>query len=211
MKLHQGISLVAVVLFTQALPGQQTFAPGATSGSLWSAGGPLADLARDPRANQLGDIVTILVSENVSASATGTTNSARKSSTTNSITSLLGPTKATGPLAQLAGVAGNTQLQGQGTTSRQATFTTTLSARVAKVLPNGFLAVEGVKEVTVNSEKQLVTVTGVVRPIDINPDNTVQSFRLSQLEVRINGKGVVADSVRRPNILYRLLLGVLPF
>jgi flagellar L-ring protein precursor FlgH len=50
-----------------------------------------------------------------------------------------------------------------------------------------------------------------VRPTDVSPANTVRSDRLAQLEVRINGKGVVGDAVRRPFFLYRLLLGLLPF
>jgi flagellar L-ring protein precursor FlgH len=54
-------------------------------------------------------------------------------------------------------------------------------------------------------------VRGVIRPIDLDTTNTVQSSRLAQMEIQVNGKGVVEDSVHRPNILYRLLLGILPF
>jgi flagellar L-ring protein precursor FlgH len=50
-----------------------------------------------------------------------------------------------------------------------------------------------------------------VRPTDLLSDNTVRSDRLAQLEVRVNGKGVVGDAIRRPNFLYRILLGLLPF
>jgi flagellar L-ring protein precursor FlgH len=63
----------------------------------------------------------------------------------------------------------------------------------------------------VNSERQTITVRGVVRPADIGPDNVVRSDRLGQLEVRVNGKGVVGDAIKRPFFLYRLLLGLLPF
>jgi flagellar L-ring protein precursor FlgH len=103
------------------------------------------------------------------------------------------------------------QLDGQGATSRTSTVSTTLSARVIKVLTNGNLIVEGSKAVAINSENQTVSVRGIVRPIDIAPDNSIPSTRVSDLEVRINGKGVVNDAIHRPNILYRLLLGVLPF
>ena len=155
--------------------------------------------------------MTILVAERASASATGNTKTARKSSTKAGVTSILGPTKLAGPLASLAGATGDTQLQGQGTTSRDSSFTATLSARVMHVLPNGYMSVEGVKELVVNAETQLVTVRGLVRPADLTPGNLIRSDRLANLEVRINGKGVVNDSVRRPNILYRILLGILPF
>jgi len=187
-------------------------APSANSpGSLWNPGARFGDLARDLRAAQLDDLVTVVVSEQSTASASGVTNTSRKSSTANSITSLLGVKSATGSLANLATTSGNTQLQGQGTTSRASALTTTLSVRVTHVLANGNLVVEGTKDVLVNSEHQVVTVRGVVRPDDISTANQIAASQLAQLEVRINGKGVVGDAIRRPFFLYRLLLGLLPF
>jgi len=82
---------------------------------------------------------------------------------------------------------------------------------VTHVLPNGGLVVEASKEIQINSEHQTITVRGVVRPADIDPTNSVQSTRLGQLEVHVNGKGVVGDAIKRPFILYRILLGLLPF
>ena len=79
------------------------------------------------------------------------------------------------------------------------------------VLPNGYLVVEGAKTILVNSETQVITLRGVVRPNDLTTVNTVQSGSVGQMELKINGKGVVNDVVHRPNVLYRLLLGVLPF
>jgi flagellar L-ring protein precursor FlgH len=110
-------------------------------------------------------------------------------------------------------VKSNTQtsLQGQGSTSRGTTLTTTLSARVTDVLPNGYLVVEGVKRVQVNSENQIITIRGVVRPFDLDLTNSVASDRIAQMEVQVNGKGVVGDSIHRPFFLYRILLGLLPF
>jgi len=186
-------------------------APAATPGSIWQASSRLADAARDVRASQVDDVLTIVVAEQASAVATGVTKTSRASSTKNSISSLAGVTKATGALANLAGTSGDTELSGQGTTSRTTTLTTTLTARVTHVLPNGGLVVEASKEIQVNSEHQVITVRGVVRPADIDTTNSVQSTRLAQLEVHINGKGVVGDAIRRPFILYRLLLGLLPF
>ncbi len=180
-------------------------------GSIWQPGAPLGGLARDPKAELVDDLVTIVVAESASAVSTGTTKTSRQSSSGYSITSLLKPTKATGPLANLLNTSGNQALNGQGTTSRDITLTTTLSGRVVEVLPNGYLVVEGSKSVVINSETHLVTVRGVVRPADITPANEVPSDRLAQMEVRINGKGVVNDAIKRPFILYRLLMGLLPF
>ena len=79
------------------------------------------------------------------------------------------------------------------------------------VLPNGYLVLEGTKDVMVNSERQIVTVRGVVRPVDLSPGNVIHSDQIAQLEIKVNGKGVVGDAIRRPFILYRILLGLLPF
>jgi flagellar L-ring protein precursor FlgH len=185
--------------------------PAPTPGSIWIAGSRLADAARDVRASQVDDIITIVVAESASAVTSGTTKTSRVSSTKNAVTALGGITKATGPLANLANISGDTELSGQGSTSRTTTLNTTLTARVTHVLPNGGLVVEASKDMQINSERQTITVRGVVRPADIDPTNSVLSSRLAQLEVRVNGKGVVGDAIRRPNILYRILLGLLPF
>jgi flagellar L-ring protein precursor FlgH len=79
------------------------------------------------------------------------------------------------------------------------------------VLPNGYLVIEGTKNVKVSSENQVVTVRGIIRPVDLDTTNTITSERIAQMEVQVNGKGVIGDSIRRPNFLYRLILGILPF
>ena len=182
-----------------------------TPGSVWLPGSRLADAARDVRASQVDDLLTIVVAEQASAVTSGTTKTQRTSTTKNSITALAGVTNAAGALANLANVAGDQQLAGQGTTSRVTTLSTTLTARVTHVLPGVALVVEASKDVQINSERQTITVRGVVRSADIDATNSVQSNRLGQLEVHVNGKGVVGDAIRRPFILYRLLLGLLPF
>jgi flagellar L-ring protein FlgH len=188
-------------------PAQQQAAPGA----IWSPGARLADGAVDPRASRVDDVLTVLVVEQASALATGTTKTSRASSAKNSVAALAGLTKAAGPLANLANMSGATDLQGQGTTSRGTTMNTTMTARITRVLGNGAMLVEGSKDVQVNSERQVVTVRGIARPADVGPGNVVRSDRLAQLEIQVNGKGVVGDVVRRPFILYRVLMGLLPF
>jgi flagellar L-ring protein FlgH len=186
-------------------------APSATPGGIWAPGSRIADAARDLKASQVDDMITVVVVENASAVSSGTTKTSRVSSTKNSISALAGLTKAAGPWANLAGVNGDTELNGQGTTSRNVVISTTLTARVSAVMPNGAMLVEATKDVEINSERQTIVVRGIVRPADVASDNTVLSNRLGQLEVRLNGKGVVGDAIKRPFFLYRLLLGLLPF
>ena len=180
-------------------------------GSLFRADGLLADMGRDLRASRRGDLVTIFVSDNANAVSTGVSNTARKSSVAASVTSLAGPKSATGALANLATTANNQQLQAQGTTSRQTTLTTNVTAEVVAVTPNGNLIVEAHKWILINSEHQEVILRGILRPVDLALDNSVSSDRIYHLEVLVNGKGVVNDAIKRPFILYRILLGLLPF
>lgn len=191
--------------------GRQGNAGNASAGSLWAPTSRLTDLASDLRASQVDDIITIIVSEQASAVAQGTTKTQRQSTLNSTITSAAGPTRAGGPLTNLAGLNTQSALNGQGATTRTTTLNTTLAARVTQVLPNGYLVVEANKVVDVNSEHQTVTVRGVVRPNDLTTANTISSNQIGQMELKINGKGVVGDAVRRPFILWRVLMGILPF
>lgn len=210
-KKKSGPKSSALDQFVREAEARSADASGASPGSIWGPGSRLADAARDVRASQMDDLVTIVVAEQASAVSAGATKTQRQSSTQNSITGLVGVPKATSALANLANVAGNTQLNGQGTTSRTTSLSTTLTARVIRVLPNGGLVVEATHEIQVNSEHQTIVVRGVVRPADIDATNSVQSTRVGELEVHVDGKGVVGDAIKRPFILYRLLLGLLPF
>lgn len=182
-----------------------------SAGSLWSSASRLTDIGSDVRAAQVDDLVTVIVQEQASAVATGATKTARASTAKSQVTSLAGPKAPGGAMQNLLNMSSAQALDGSGTTSRGATLTATLSARVTHVLPNGYLVLEGTKDVQVNSEHQVVSVRGVIRPADLSPGNIIASNQIAQMEIKINGKGVVNDAVRRPFILYRLLLGLLPF
>src|SRR5579884_131502 len=113
--------------------------PTPSAGSIFVPQSRLSDLARDVRAGQLHDLVNIVVNDQASAVSSGVTNTSRKSSANASITALAGQLRATGPWANLANLSGSQQIQGQGTTSRDSTLTTSLSAEVRYVFPNGNL------------------------------------------------------------------------
>lgn len=204
MKLHLRIGallpLLAPLGFSQV---------SASPGSLYAVGGRLADSARDLRATDVGDIVTILVTDSTSALASGATTTSRKTSATSNINSVAGIV--TPQLSRLLNTAGDQQLAGTGSTTRAMTITTAISARVVQVNPNGSMLVEGAKNIGVNSEKQTITVRGTIRPVDLTLANTITSNQVANLSLQIDGKGVVGDAIRRPHFLYRLLLGLLPF
>jgi flagellar L-ring protein precursor FlgH len=183
----------------------------ASPGSLFRTGGLLANLYRDSRATQVGDVVTIIVADRASASSKGDVKSSRASSANYSVGALAGLTRTPGPWSDLAKASGQRDLQGQGSTTRENTTFTTLSARVTHVLPNGTMIIAGEKSVTTNSEVQSVHVRGLIRREDVTASNTIVSDRIAELEMSVNGRGVVADAIKRPFILYRILLGLLPF
>jgi flagellar L-ring protein precursor FlgH len=186
-------------------------APSAGKGSLWTPGAPMTDLAADLRARRVNDLVTIVVFDRASAVAKGTVKSSRSGNATGSVNSVFGTPPGGSRLPNMLSIGGQSSLDGQGETTRENVLSTTVSARVTHVLPNGLLVVEGRKAVRVNSEMQMVTIRGLVRTVDVTPVNTVASNQLAELEISVNGKGVVGDAVRRPNIIYRILLGILPF
>jgi flagellar L-ring protein FlgH len=191
---------------------QQQYVPGTdqlTTGSLWSPSAILGDFSSDYKAHNLNDTVTILVSVQTTAAQSGNVDSERNLTSSSSITGLLGRTpSAVNPL--LSGQSSSV-FKGQGSTASNTTFSTSLTAQVIAVLPNGNLAVQAERQIFMNNQHENVIVRGMIRPGDIGPNNTVPSSSLSNLEIEMKGKGIIADGVRPPNALTRAILWLLNF
>jgi flagellar L-ring protein precursor FlgH len=86
-----------------------------------------------------------------------------------------------------------------------------MTAQVIAILPSGNLVVEAQRKIFMNNQHEDVVVRGVVRPNDIGSNNTVPSASLSNLEIEMKGKGIISDSVRRPNPITRAVLWLLGF
>jgi len=187
-------------------------------GSLWSDS---VGLFADRRARGLNDLVTINIVESSSASKQAETDSSRQSSMDNSITSffgnsltydlnaLFGPGIA-GTLSPKLSASTKNDFTGKGTTTRQGTFTATISARIIEVMPNGNFLIESRKDITVNREKQVLLLRGLIRPDDIAKDNTVSSTKVSNAEMIYTGDGVLNDK-QHPGWLTRVVDWVWPF
>ena len=184
---------------------------GPSAGSLFLQNSYLADLARDARASQIGDLVTIAISEQASALTSGSLSQSRSSSSDSAVTNLLGVMAPLGGLPNLFNQDSASNLDGSGSTGRQMAVTAVVTAHVVEVMPNGNLIIEGTKEISVNAERQLVVIRGVVRQADLRTDNSVSSDRIAIMDLRVNGKGVVNEAIRRPNALYRIFRRLLPF
>jgi flagellar L-ring protein precursor FlgH len=179
-------------------------------GSLWTSHAYRSDLFRDPKARFVNDIVTIKVSESTQALASADAKNTRATAATAGMEKLFGLEKKISELPTMVSGKSDSSFEGKGSTSRATTLETTLTARVIDVLPNGYLVVEGMREIRVNNENQSVYLTGVVRPEDIRAGNVVLSSAVAQMSVRVQGRGVVSQPIK-PGWLYRILTGVLPF
>ena len=179
-------------------------------GSLYAGNSYYSELFRDPKARYVNDMVTIVVRETTQAVASADASNSRSTSVSAGFDNFFGAEKQIKELPNLVSGKGSSSFEGKGSTSRATTLETNLTARVVDVLPNGYLVVEGMREISVNNESQSVYLTGVVRPDDINPNNTVLSSFVAQMSVRVQGRGVVSQPLK-PGWLYRILMGVLPF
>jgi flagellar L-ring protein FlgH len=178
-------------------------------GSLWVGQGS-NNMFRDFKARQVNDVVTIVVSETTQANSAADASNNKDSAITSSAGNLFGLEKKVKELSTAVDAKGTNTYKGSGSTTRATSLTTTLTARVKNVLPNGYLLIEGVREIRLNNENQTMYLTGVIRPEDISAKNLIASGAVAQMEVRLQGKGVVSQPLK-PGWLYRILSGVLPF
>jgi len=194
------------------MPDLPMMDPPSTPGSLWQAGNGRAYMFEDLRASRVGDIVIVQIVEQHKGSKSASTDVDRKSTYDGS---LGGSFFGLNNLASLFvdGVELNAstknEFEGSGSTSREDTLTGTIAARVVEVLPNGDMRILGRREVTVNSEKQTMTLTGIIRRIDLDTSNTVLSSSIAEAIIEYSGLGVV-DDVQRPGWAIRMFDWIVP-
>ncbi|PIR00159.1 MAG: hypothetical protein COV66_08690 [Nitrospinae bacterium CG11_big_fil_rev_8_21_14_0_20_45_15] len=175
-------------------------------GSLWPGDTSKNFLFEDNKARKVGDIVTVTVNESATSSQSATTNTSRDSSTAVTTGSVFGLPSNLGIQDFLKMGTGfdpnigpsTTQLshQGAGTTTRNGSLTTTVSAVIVKVFPNGNMEIEGRRSVTVNNEEQYMVLRGTIRPADVGFDNTINSTYIANASITYSGYGDVADPQR---------------
>jgi len=179
-----------------------------SEGSLWGSA-RAANLCADVKARNVGDIVTINVVESATASENATTKTSRDSNLAASWTGVL--QKLSGDWVGGEVKAGfENNFDGKGETTRSSQLATYITAQVIQVLPNGYLAIHGHRQVRVNNENQVINVQGVIRTEDINASNIILSTYISDAKIELIGHGVVSDK-QRPGWLARVLDWVWPF
>ncbi|MBI4806198.1 MAG: flagellar basal body L-ring protein FlgH [Desulfovibrio sp.] len=217
-------------------PVMQAPSPSVNPGSLYSQAAQPNYLYEDNRARRIGDIVMVNVVEKSNAKNKSKTKSNGKNTmdmnvnnyfNQHSMTPIPGNSLLKGATGlDLAGAVGmqgyvgtgtpivntsrNNQFDSDGETSRESTVTYTIGCRVVNILPGGVMQVEGARQVRVNDDTQIMVVRGLLRPMDVGPDNTVSSTSLAEAQVDMFGTGVLADR-QKPGWLSRILDNMWPF
>lgn len=170
--------------------------------SLWQPGS--TTFFRDSRAWKVGDIIRIRVQIQDNATLNNTTQQNRSGSDSMGLTALFGKQNAVAHVlnhnanpANLLGSNTTRNHSGGGNISRKEVIRTDVAALVTRVLPNGNLVVQGHQEVKVNSELREIKVAGIIRPKDIDRDNSVNTNQIAEARISYGGRGIVSD-VQRP-------------
>jgi flagellar L-ring protein precursor FlgH len=201
-------------------------APAEFNGSLYAVRSSFNGFFIDTKARSVGDIVTVKISESSKATNSADTQTGRTSSLEAGIDTLFGtedwyrdqvldniPSKLPKPDPfGNPSVKGSmtSDFDGSGSTSRSGDLSAFITCRVTQVLSNGNLKIVGSREVLVNHETQMIILSGVIRPRDINDDNIILSTFVSDAKIAYSGSGIVNDR-QRPGWLANLLNSVWPF
>lgn len=178
-------------------------------------------LFADSRARRVGDIVVVKLVENTKAQNKVETTADKNSGANYQVNALFGrdragfiPLVGWGPTADMGVPALNSSsasdLTATGKTKRENYVTTSLAARVLRVLPGGMLQIEGAREIRVNDETEYMVVRGMIRSRDVDADNSVYSNQIADASIQYYGKGVLADK-QKPGWFVRLMDNVWPF
>jgi flagellar L-ring protein precursor FlgH len=170
---------------------------------------------KDERAHRVGDILTVMVTIDDSAQINNETQRSRNSTNSAGMGGILGASimGATGgaidPSAAVDFTSGIND-SGNGSVNRQESLETAVAAVVTQVLPNGNLVIEGRQEVRVNFEVRDLIVAGIVRPSDIQANNTVPSTKIAEARISYGGRGQITD-VQQPRYGQQVMDAILPF
>ncbi len=198
------VALSGCATFVPPSPDDPFFAPPVpqtpqkqqiSGGSLFSTSNDML-LYEDRKANQIGDIITIVLTEVTDATKKADTKTKKESDV-----SLPNPTIAgrnytfnSGQATFEMGIEQENEFKGQAESKQSNKLNGTISVTVQNVLPNGNLVVRGEKWITLNQGDEFIRVSGILRPQDVAADNTAMSSRLANARIQYSGRGAVADS-----------------
>jgi len=161
------------------------------------------DLFMDLRARAVGDILTIALVEKTNAQKEQSTSTAKKSKTDTGTPIIAGgPVTWNGKQILNNSITGDRAFDGKADSSQSNSLIGNITVSVAERLPNGNLLVRGEKLININQGEEYIRLQGIIRPVDIGPDNAVASTKVADAKISYSGKGYLADSTR-PGFLSR--------
>jgi len=201
----------SAVVDRRARPTQAKYA----EGSLWNSGP--SSLFGDRRAQNLGDIMTIVIEISDEASISNSSNRARSGSDDLSVPNFLGIPQILNKrlpegadLGNAVGVSSSSSASGNGSISRNEEITLRVAATVVDILPNGHMVIKGNQEVRVNFELRDLQVAGIIRPQDISRQNEITYDKIAGARISYGGRGQVSD-MQQPRYGQQLADTILPY
>lgn len=186
-----------------------------SNNSLWT--GSQSGFFKDQRAKRVGDIMTVVIDIDDKGKLENSSERTRATAEGAAAPALLGLEAHAGEYladainpANLAEIGTNSSYKGDGTIDRKEKIEMKLAATVTQVLPNGNLVIQGTQEVRVNYENRMLQLAGVVRPQDVNVDNTVSYEQIADARISYGGKGQVSD-VQQPRVGTQVFDILMPF
>lgn len=182
-----------------------------TSGAIYEAGTSLR-IFEDLRASRVGDIITVRLVERTIASKSSSTSTSKSASADIANPTVLGrPVTREGDALLDGSIGGDMAFDGEGTSNQSNRLDGDITVTVVDRHPNGNLVVQGEKWVTINQGREFIRLSGVIRPYDIAPDNSVVSGKVANAQITYSGKGALA-AANRMGIITRFFHSVLyPF
>lgn len=190
-------------------PPPQPVLPPASSGAIYQPARGLS-LFEDVKARRVGDTVTIRLAEKTQASKSASSDASKDSSIDTGIP-IIGGKTITRNGKDLLNSEWETEqdFSGKGSSSQSNSLSGNITVTVAEVYANGNLLVRGEKWLTLNQGEEFVQISGIIRPVDIGSDNSVDSYKVADARITYSGSGALADA-NRPGILTRFFLKLWP-
>ncbi len=158
-------------------------------------------LYEDIKARNVGDMITIILSEQTNATTSASTNTSKENNIDITNPTLLGlpgvintSLLSNRQMTLESSLDSNKSFSGEGDSAQSNQLTGSVTALVTAVLPNGYLRIEGEKNISINQGDEYVRIKGIVRPVDISSNNTVSSTQVANAEISYGGDGVVASA-----------------
>ena len=205
-------------VYVEQMPAREDETNYVSTGSIFGQGD--APLFSDHKAMHVHDIVTVSISERADSSSSGAKQLSEADSRELSggvFSSSGGNSAVNNYVNKLNGITNvgfnsksNSAFKGKGSATKNATFATTVSARIVKVLVNGNYFIVGKREILVDAQKQIIQISGVIRPYDIDQNNNIESSKMSDAKILYKTQGDV-DEATKQGWFAKIIQAIWPF